>query len=254
METRKQKHQALIRARAQSAVEDLYHNATVTYPHDLRGRSDDYFQSWFNAAAESEIDYLQSGGATPGDYRATLAAPCNAGKYKSEAARDYYIRKGMRAMRAERNDCGALTGWRALELAAGNTALARRLKKTYGARPLTRYDARWERISDYGKLYTYGRGGRTLAPDGLWRQDGRGHGRKVDPAELSILGCVDLIRIVESFNAYVAAWCEDVPELWREHCNYEDAENLAAKRKISAQKAHETRERNYWACRDVVTV
>ena len=39
METRKQKHHALIRDRAAEALADLYHNATVTYPRDLRGRS-----------------------------------------------------------------------------------------------------------------------------------------------------------------------------------------------------------------------
>lgn len=153
MKTRKQNHNALIRARAQSAIEDLYHNATVTYPRDLRGRTDDYFQDWFNSAAEQEIDYLQHGG-------------------------------------------------------------------------------------------------RTLAPDTLYSERGRA---KVDPAELSIPACVALIRIVESFNRIVGAWCKGVPELWREHCDYEDSETLAAKRKASAQKARETRERNAWACRGMVT-
>ncbi len=250
MDTRKQNHNALIRARAQSAIEDLYHNATVTYPRDLHGRSDDYFQEWFNDAAEQEVDYLQHGGAYGHNYRATLAAPCNAGKFKSEAAQQYYIRKGMRAMHAEREDCGALTGWRVLEMAAGNVTLRRRLTKTFGARPLTRNNARWEQISEYGKLYQWGRGGRTLAPDQLYTDRGR---TKIDIAELSAPALVELIQIVESFNHYVSAWCKDVPEEWREHCDYEDTEDRAAKRKAAAKKARETRERNAWACRGMVT-
>jgi len=254
MKTRKQTHNALIRDRAQTALGRLYHNATVTYPRDLRGRSDEYFESWFGDQAHFEIDYLQDGGAYGNNYRATLAHSANAGNLKSEKARAYYIARGMRAMRNERNDCGALTGWRALELAAGNNTLRRRLTEAFGARPLTRNNALWEYISDYGTLYTYGRGSRTLAPDGLWREDGRGHGCKAGPAEMSIPACVNLVRIVESFNAYVQSWCEGVPALWAEHCDNEDTEALAAKHKASAQKARETRERNAWACRGMVTV
>ena len=104
------------------------------------------------------------------------------------------------------------------------------------------------------RMFTYGRGSRTLAPDGLWREDGRGHGCKAGPAEMSIPACVNLVRIVESFNAYVQSWCEGVPALWAEHCDNEDTEALAAKHKASAQKARETRERNAWACRGMVTV
>lgn len=261
METRKQKHHALIRDRAAEALADLYHNATVTYPRDLRGRSDDYFQSWFESAGKFEVDYLQSGGANGPNPRATFSAPCNAGKYHSERARAYYVAKSMRAMRAEREDCGALTGWRALELVVrkaqgkSQSALWHRWFQSYFTMPkrseTKRHNARWEYISEYGKLYQYGRGGRTLAPDQLYSDHGHA---KVDPAELSISACVDLIRIVESFNAYVGAWCKSVPEQWHEHCETEDAEARAAKRAAAQHKARETRERNYWACRDVVTV
>lgn len=207
---------AQVRDRAERALADLYHNATPSYPRDMHGRTADDFQSWFEGAAEFEIDYLQGGGAYGTDYRKTLAAECNAGRYKSAAAREYYVAKGMRAMRAERAKCAA-----------------------------------WERIEEYGDLYQYGRGGRTLAPDGLY-SDRRGG--KWYPAEHSIADCVELIRIVESFNRYVARWCADVPELWREHCADEDAQALAEKRAAAARKAKETRERRYWEARDVCTI
>jgi len=254
MDKRKQSQHAAIRARAAAAVAGLYHNATVNYPREFYGWTDDYFESWFQDQAQSEIEYIADGGGTPGDYRACLAAPCNGGKLKTPAARAYYIAKGMRARDAERDDCGMLTGWRVLELACGGPAADRisesiKPSKRNGFWKPARNNALWERITEYGKLYTYGRGGRTLAPDGLY-DDRR---QKFDADETSIPACADLIRIVESFNAHVRAWCHGVPEMWREHCEYEAAEALAEKRARSARKAAETRERNIWACRGMVT-
>ena len=211
----KQQRHETIRERAENAVRDLYHNATLPwFGGEYYGRTEDYAQAWLESACEFEIDYLRDGGAYGKNYRATLAAPCNAGKYKSERARAYYIAKGMRAYRLD------VQGW--------------------------------ERITEYGKLYQYGRGGRTLAPADLWND--RGNNPKFDAAEHSIGYCVELIQIVESFNAYVAAWCAGVPEMWREHCAEEDAEELRQKRQSAARKAKETRERNYWNARDVMTV
>ena len=243
----KAEHKALVRARAESALADLYHNATLPHFPDLYGRTEQEAQSWLEGACEFEIEYLRDGGAYGRNYRTTLAAPCNAGKYKSQDARNYYIAKGMRDMRAERNDCGMLTGWRVLELAAGNTRLARVLKKHKAAK---RNDSLWERIGEFGKLYQYGRGGRTLAPDGLY--DDR-RGVTWDPAEHSIAACVDLIRIVESFNRYVSAWCDSTPEQWRDYCVEQDAEKAYEKKQAAIRKAKETRERQHWACRDVAT-
>lgn len=201
MSTRKQQHKAAIRTRAQNALDGLYHNATVKYP---RLDSDDphaaEFESWFQDVAEQEIEYIASGGAYPGDYRATLAHSANSGRYKSEAARAYYIRAGMKKRNAERDDCGALTGWCVLELHAGNAKLTSAMREAH-----------------------------------------------------SVVTLLDLIRIVESFNARVQAWCDDVPEMWREHCAVQDAKALAEKREASARKAKETRERKYWAARGVIT-
>jgi len=49
-------------------------------------------------------------------------------------------------------------------------------------------------------------------------------------------------------------WCAGVPEMWREHCAEEDAEARAEKARAAQAKAKETRERNYWAARDVQTI
>lgn len=214
---RKQTQHEAIRERAREALRDLYHNATPSYCRDLFGRSEDYAQSWFEGSAEFEIEYLADGGAYGKNYRATLEAPCNAGRYKSERARAYYIAAGMRKMREDREQC-----------------------------------AMWEYIGEFGKLYQYGRGGRTLAPSDLVSD--RGNPREDYADKMAIAECVRLLRIVESFNRYVTSWCDSVPEMWREHCEEEDATELAEKRKRASAKGKETRERNYWHSRDVVTV
>lgn len=108
MSTRKSEHHEAIRERARAALRDLYHNATVRYPRETFGRSDDYFQSWLADSCEFEVDYLRGGGAYGPNYRRTLEAPRNAGRYTSEAARLFYIRHGMRKMREERERCNSL--------------------------------------------------------------------------------------------------------------------------------------------------
>jgi hypothetical protein len=226
-------------------LRDLYHNATPNYP-SLDDKEGAEFQAWFEDAAESEIDYLRDGGAYGTDYRKTLAAPCNAGRYQSEKARAYYIERGMRKMREERDDCGALQGWHMVELAAGNKTLARALKRIFRNRTPKRNNALWEFIGEYGKLYQYGRGGRTLAPDDLVRSRGMSWGIREDYAEeISIAACVRLIQIVESFNRYVAEWCRSVPEQWAEVVRERKAEERAQRRACLAKlrAAKQMRER-----------
>lgn len=249
-----QRHEA-IRERAADAIRELYHNATLPWIKDLHGRSEDQCQAWLESACEFEMEYLQSGGCYGSNYRKTLQAPCNAGKYKSAAAQAYYVRKGMRAMHEERADCGMLTGWRVLELAAGNKTLARKLSPHYKGEPMTRNNSLWECATEYGKIYQYGRGGRTVAPADLVRtRGGSSFGMNEDYCEdRPIEACIRLIQVIESFNRYVTAWCKSVPEQWREYCAEEDADKAREKRRAAARKAKETRERNYWACRDVVT-
>jgi len=192
MPNKSQRHES-IRERARDALRDLYHNATPRYPR-LDDEEAEEFQSWFEGAAEFEIEYMGSGGAYGSDYARTLAAECNAGRYKSETARRYYIRCGMAKMQRERARCNNLDSRKAAT------------------------DCQWERITEFGKLYAWGRGGRTLAPDNLIRQRGGGSfSIKEDYCDDMPIGAVvDLIRIVESFNRAVNAWCDSVPELWKE--------------------------------------
>lgn len=201
----------MVRERADAAVRDLHHNARLPWLRELFGRSEEQAQAWIEGTCEFELERIQGGGAYGDNYARTLAAPCNAGKYKSERARAYYIAKGMRDMREER----------------------------------AKY-ARHERITEYGTLYTWGRGGATLAPDGLC-------GRPWRAEDHSIAECIELIQIVEAFNKYVTGWCASLPEQWREYCAEEDAEALRQKRAAAARKGKETRERRYWAARDVIT-
>lgn len=231
MNTRKNSHHEAIRERARRAIADLYHNATVNYPRELYGRPESYFEAWFRDTAEFEIDYLQSGGAYGLNYHRTLSAPCNAGRYKSTAARTFYCRNGMRKMREERERCNSLDSRR------------------------HSVNCLWEYMGEeFGKLYQYGRGGRTLAPDVLMTGGYSKYPRVNYCDEMPISDCVRVLRIVESFNRRVRDWCADVPEMWREHCEAEDEAELQAKRAAAARKAKETRERNYWASRDVATV
>lgn len=214
---RKQQH-ALIRARAESALLDLYHNATPRYPRldDEEGEGEgERFQEWFEVSAQFEIEYLRDGGAYGRDYRKTLEAPCNAGKYQSPAARRYYVAMKMRECREdqERNA--------------------------------------WERIGDYGKLYQWGRGGRTLAPDDLIKTGGgSSFSIRTDAAdEMPTRGVIDLIRVVESFNSYVADWCKSVPERWaeveRERITEERATRRVERARQRAQKAIQLRGDTY---------
>lgn len=249
----KPENRKALNLRAEQALRAMYHNATLRYPNGTNDRSDTYFEQWLADMAEQELDYIQSGGAYGSDYRRTLAAPCNAGRYKSPAAQRRYIDKGMRAMQEERRDCGMLTGWRVMELHAGNKALRRKLTM-HG--PVTRNDSLWERATEYGEITQYGRGGRSLAPaQFLQHTGGGGYCILIDAAEQMHPGAVtELIQIIESFNRYVRAWCAGVPEMWREHCQEEDQAAHLAKVRASVHKAKETRERNYWAARDCATV
>ncbi len=243
MNTRKLLHHTVIRERARRALVDLYHNATPRYPRD-----DDQevaeFQAWFEDAARAEIDYIKDGGAYGNNYRATLAHPANAGRYPGEKARAYYVARGMRAMQAEREDCGALTGWDGIELAAGNKTRARVLKKIFKKRPTGRNNARWEYIGDYGKLYQWGRGGRTLAPGDLIHQGGgSSFGVRDGYADkLPIADVVRLVQVLESFNARVGAWCASVPEQWAEIVKERRAE-VRAERKRELAKLRADAER-----------
>lgn len=70
-------------------------------------------------------------------------------------------------------------------------------------------------IKLYGPVYTYGRGGRTLAPSKLIVDRGASFRiARSDDLDLSPTEARDLIRMLEAFNRDVAAWNKSIPEYW----------------------------------------
>jgi hypothetical protein len=206
--TKSQRHES-IRERAREALRNLYHNATPDYPR-LDDDAAEQFQAWFEDAATHEIEYMNDGGAYAGTesrYRQTLEAPCNAGKLKSARARAYYVAKGMRDMRAERSRCNALDSRESMTNCLWETA-----------------------AEEFGTLHTYGRGGRTLAPDGLISQRGGGSFaiREDYFDDVPIERVCEGIRILESFNRHVADWCASVPEMFADYVAEEARDGLDA--------------------------
>lgn len=174
----KTENKELLERRAENALLNLYHNATPSWPRFDSDKEAEIFWNWLEDQASCEIDYLNSGGAW--GERSSMAAYFDK-KYKAPRTAIYALKKWLRARDYEQS----------------------------------KY-ARHERITDYGKLYTWGRGGRTLSPDGLicggayWRID------LAAAEEWPAAKLVELILVVEAFNAYVEAWNKGVPQLWAE--------------------------------------
>lgn len=78
--------------------------------------------------------------------------------------------------------------------------------------------AQWKKVGDYGTLYQYGRGGRTLAPEGLIKTGGGSSFRIREEIadDWNTEALTELVLVLESFNKFVDAWCKDVPNLWKE--------------------------------------
>lgn len=73
------------------------------------------------------------------------------------------------------------------------------------------------RITDYGKLYQYGRGGRTLAPSQLVNHNGR----PIQEQDINLADATDMIMVLEAFNHYVGEWNkkENLTRAWKEEIN-----------------------------------
>jgi hypothetical protein len=194
---RKEQRQAL-EARAARAIKALYHAATPAWPRDF-GPYADSFDQWLGERGSEEIDYLSGGGGYGRDYRATLAAPCNAGRYQSEAARRRYIAKGLREQAADLDK-----------------------RPQYLARDM------------FGTIYQWGRGGRTVAPEGLIRQGGgSSFSMSADAlAEMSAETLTQAVRVIEAFGEHVQAWNKSVPEQWAEYTADRAAEEMAEARDV----------------------
>lgn len=177
------RHEA-IRSRCRLAIFNLYHNATPALPSE----ADEAFFSWLAAEAAIEIDYINDGGVYGHAY----------GKVVYDEARFRRLRAG------------------AGSVAAHRYALAAMRRATRARNEDRGKDNAWEWITDYGQVFQFGRGGRTLAPRELiiggitWRVQDEYFNT------YPISDVVDAIRIIESFNRYVGNWCRAVPSLWAE--------------------------------------
>ncbi len=189
MSHRKAEHKLAILARLERALNDVYHNATPRYPTAQNDYEAELFQAWFEDAAREEIHYIETGGAY--------------GTYLDQAPRLWgnglaarQQRHAIRQRDEERSRCNPLDSRQHLT------------------------NALWETIGDYGTLYQWGRGGRTLAPGGLIKQHG-GSGFSIANADEVREGktwaeVVHLLRVIESFNRYVEGWCESIPAMWQD--------------------------------------
>lgn len=91
--------------------------------------------------------------------------------------------------------------------------------KRMGFPPQERYYWLVGRITEWGKLYQWGRGGRTLAPEDLVKTGGGSSFRVKDSdyfEDMSNADLTDMIQVVEAFNKYVETWNKGIPEMWKE--------------------------------------
>jgi hypothetical protein len=194
-----QQRQAL-ETRAERALRNLYHAATPSYPGDF-GPYADAFDSWLSQAGSDEIDYLSDGGPYGANYSRTLYANASrqwglmspAGSAKARA----YVRRHL----AER-------------------------ARDVAARPYL------DTVETFGRLYSWGRGGRTVAPKGLVSQRG-GSSFSLDASSFAEMNAADLtqaVRVLESFVDYVKAWNRGVPQMWADYTAERAGEERAGAR------------------------
>lgn len=164
-----------LKNRALEAMQNIYHNATPSYPSLDSDYECDLFESWFSDHASYEIQILNDGGAHGGESTKQFVMS----KWKSGAA----------------------------HFMAGRLYVKRRDIE------IMRY-APYENITEYGKLYTYGRGGRTLAPENL--MTGRGNLNESIIDEMRSSELTRFCIIVESFNKMVGNWNKEVPNMFKE--------------------------------------
>lgn len=187
--------------RLNTALLDMYHNATPNYPWGLMEKYDTFTHKGeaidiFNIEASFELSYLNEGGS-----------------------------------------CG-LTPYGQMKHNADKSPEHKRLLNRKYRRD-TATD-KWLPILEYGKLYQWGRGGRTVAPDGLITMCG-GSGfsiKQFDCDSMNNADAVKLIQAIEAFNSYIVRWnskanltalFEDIIREVKENLRYE----LKSERRIT---------------------
>lgn len=148
----RQAKRELILDRLDSALKDLYHNATPHFSMDIDDPDGKFFED-FCERGSWEIEYISEGlGLTPKEWK------------------------------------------KAIKLGFPHNE---------------RYFWLVSRITEYGKLYQYGRGGRTVAPCELIKLGGGSNFRILGSSyfeSASKADIVDLIQVLEAFNHYVERW------------------------------------------------
>jgi hypothetical protein len=192
----RQSQRQALEERLSRAARRLYHLATPAWPREW-GPYEDDFSDWLAREGSDVIDWLNDGGPYGRDYYATLAAPCNAGRYLSPNARRRHIAKGT----AE---------WR----------------RDLDANPYLKA------VETFGQLYTWGRGGRTVAPDGLVKQHGgSSFSLRTDAGEeMNAERLTEAVRVAESFGDFVERWNAGVPEMWADYSASRAAEETGEAR------------------------
>lgn len=198
MDRKKREQRTRLYRRLDNAMADIYHNATPDYLDLANDFEAHHFQQWFEQAAADEIEYINGGGAYgDGDYmqgaRANFMQNRPTFEWKKETPEMLYTRCRMYQRQKDRE----------------------RMKY-----------ARHEWIRTWGTLYQYGRGGRTVAPEYLMKRFGcNDHVREFYPSweelndSLNYEDAVELVMIVEAFNAYVKRWNskENLEFMWKDH-------------------------------------
>lgn len=226
MNSRKEAQRKALLNRLDEALSNLYHNASPHHPY--QELSEDQWRNyycWFEDVARFEIEYIQDGGPYP--HEESINSAWATKKYprpSQMAARVRFVQHNNRKRLIDMARPGGM--FRPQTLAWGNIGATREIPYVVpeGSYTFPSNDL-WCRISEYGKLYQWGRGGRTLAPEGLIRTGG-GSSFSIRPAEDhddDYEALVELCMIVESFNAYVKTWCsrDNLEGMWKD---YRDAE------------------------------
>lgn len=156
--------------RLDSALKDIYHNATLHIPMSIDDPDGKFFE-YLTESGSREIEYIEEGLGT---------------SHKE---------------------------WKKQE----------RLGFTHNER----YFWLVSKITEYGNLYQWGRGGRTVAPDNLVNQRG-GSGFRIKNSsnfeETSNADLTDMIQVIEAFNHYVKTWCgrESIQSTYESFLEYEE--------------------------------
>ena len=196
---------SMILNRACEALGDMYHNATLPYMETRNEYESESLQAFIYNQAEFELDHLNGGGAHGGDSTVNFVKS----QYKSTKAQNM-----ARKLYIQRRDTEVMKYCPA------------------------------ERITKFGKLYQWGRGGRTVAPNKLVNDRFSGFSVKQDVLEgMSTAELTELIIIVESFNQYVRSWCNSIGQQWND---YKAENDLQAEIESMDRKTKKTRTVTAW--------